>query len=395
MTLISQKLVSALEDYLRGELRQTGPIILHEPYFGGRERDYVNDCIDSGWVSSVGAYVTQFEQMLCDYTGVKHAIATVNGTAALHTSLHLLGIGPGDEVLCPALSFIATANAIAYCGAAPHFVDIEDRTLGIDPVRLEVYLDQIALQSAIGLCNRLTGRPIKALVVMHTFGHPADLDGLTKVCSKFGIPLVEDAAESLGSLYKGRHTGNDGFISAVSFNGNKIVTTGGGGAVLTNDPELARRARHLTTTAKSPHRWEFRHDEVGFNYRLPNINAALGCAQLEQLAGFVEIKRQLTQGYSAALNNVSGISLFIEPEFARSNYWLQAIILDQEFSHQRDEILALTNDAGIMTRPVWVPLNQLPMFSKAPCDGDLPVTRSIAARLINVPSGPVLISGVA
>jgi len=273
-------------------LRQVLPadrhaIALHEPSFAGNEWTYVKDCLDTGWVSSVGAYVDRLEADLSAYAGVRNAIAVVNGTAALHICLILAGVKANDEVLIPALTFVATANAVAYCGAVPHFADVEERTLGIDPTRLADYLTTTAELRSGGCYNRRTGRRIKAVVAMHTFGHPVDLDPLWRHCLRFGIELIEDAAESLGSFYKGRHTGNWGRLAAVSFNGNKIVTTGGGGAILTNDQELALQARHITTTAKIPHRWAFDHDRIGYNYRLPNINAALGCAQLEQLPGFL------------------------------------------------------------------------------------------------------------
>jgi perosamine synthetase len=391
MTFDTPALVGALRSYLRDRLGHQGHIPLHEPRFVGNEKAYLNDCVDTGWVSTVGAYVSRFEAMLCTATGAAHCVATVNGTAALHAALLVVGVRPGDEVLCPSLSFVATANAISYCGGVPHFVDIEERTLGVDPQRLAGYLETVAERTADGVRNRLTGRPIRAVVVMHTFGHPVDLDAIAAVCSAWSLALVEDAAESLGSSYRGRHTGNIGVVSALSFNGNKIITTGGGGAVLTNDPQLAARLRHLTTTAKQPHRWAFFHDETGYNYRLPNINAAMGCAQLEHLDDFVDAKRRLTQGYREALNGLDGVVLFVEQDFARSNYWLQCLLLAPACADCRDEVLAATNDAGIMTRPVWEPLHTLPMYVTAPRDGALPVTMSVAARLINIPSSPGLL----
>lgn len=364
-------------------------ISLHEPRFAGNEWVYVKECLDTGWVSSVGGYVDRLEADLAAYTGAKRAVAVVNGTAALHICLLLAGVEAGDEVLIPALTFIATANAVAYCGAIPHFVDSEERTLGLDPARLADYLAERTEIRHDGCYNRTTGRRIKAVVPMHTFGHPVDLDPLLEICQSFHIELIEDAAESLGSFYKGRHTGNWGRLSAVSFNGNKIITTGGGGAILTNDDELAARAKHLTTTAKVPHRWEFNHDMIGYNYRLPNINAALGCAQLEQLPEFLTNKRNLAQRYAAAFEKINGIRFFTEPDFANSNYWLNALLLDEEVASQRDNVLALTNDAGIMTRPSWSLMHRLPMFADSP-RMELPIAEAIEKRLINIPSSAFL-----
>lgn len=367
-------------------------ISLHEPCFAGNEWRYVKECLDTGWVSSVGAFVDRLEVDLAAYTGVKRAIAVVNGTAALHICLLLAGVEAGDEVLIPTLTFIATANAVSYCGAHPHLVDSEERTLGIDPLRLADYLDDIAEIRSDGSYNRSTGRRIKAVVPMHTFGHPVDLDPLAALCRRFRIELVEDAAESLGSFYKGRHTGNFGRLSALSFNGNKVITTGGGGAILTNDEELAARAKHLTTTAKVPHRWEFRHDMIGYNYRLPNLNAALGCAQLEELPGFLASKRRLAEAYAAAFAGISGVRLVAEPEFARSNFWLNALLLDDELAGERDNLLAQTNAAGIMTRPAWTPMHRLPIFSG--CQRmELDVAESLERRLINIPSSVILGGG--
>ena len=381
---------TTIVDALRGVLpAEGGPVCLHEPKFTGNEWAYVKECLDTGWVSSVGKFVDRFEEDLTAYTGARHAVAVVNGTAALHICLLLAGVKQEDEVLVPAMTFIATANAVTYCGAIPHFVECEERTLGLDPAALVRYLEDISYIGAEGCINRLTGRRIKAVVPMHTFGHPVDLDPLVEVCQRFRLELVEDAAESLGSFYKGKHTGNHGRVSALSFNGNKVVTTGGGGAILTNDEELGRLAKHLTTTAKVPHRWEFNHDMIGFNYRLPNINAALGCAQLEQLPGFVEHKRALADRYRLAFAGVKGVRFFTEPEFARSNYWLNVLLLDEELAGERDAVLTATNDAGIMTRPAWTPMHRLPMFADAP-RMSLPVTGSLAARLINIPSSAFL-----
>lgn len=358
---------------------------LHEPRFAGNEWAYVKECLDSGWVSSVGAFVDRFENDLAAYTGAERAVAVVNGTAALHLCLQLVGVQPGDEVLVPTLTFVATANAVAYCAAVPHFVDSEERTLGLDPEKLAGYLAAIA-ELRNGACfNRQTGRRIKAVVPMHTFGHPVDLDPLLEVCQRYRIELVEDAAESLGSFYKGRHTGNCGRVGALSFNGNKVITTGGGGAILTNDAELGRLAKHLTTTAKVPHRWEFNHDMLGYNYRLPNLNAALGCAQLEQLPAFLASKRALAERYRAAFAGLDGVRFFSEPAVARSNYWLNVLLLDGAHARERDAVLAATNDAGLMTRPAWTPLHRLPMYAACP-RMELAVAEGLVERLVNIPS---------
>jgi perosamine synthetase len=378
---------TAVIDALKSVLPANGGhIALHEPSFGGNEWTYVKECLDTGWVSSVGKFVDRFERQLADYTGVKHAVAVVNGTAALHVCLKLVGVEQGDEVLMPTLTFIATANAINYCGAIPHFVDSDENTLGLDPQKLGLYLDQIA-EVRNGACfNKKTGRRIKAIVPMHTFGHPIDLDPLTEICSRYRIELVEDAAESLGSFYKGKHTGNWGRVSALSFNGNKVITTGGGGAILTNDEELGRLAKHLTTTAKVPHKWSFSHDRVGFNYRLPNINAALGCAQLEQLPHFIKNKRKLAEDYCKALAGIEGVSFYTEPDFAKSNYWLNVLLLDRSFANQRDALLEATNNLGIMTRPAWNLMHEQDMFKSCPKMDNLDSAKDIEQRLINIPS---------
>ncbi|MEZ0317541.1 MAG: LegC family aminotransferase [Methylophilaceae bacterium] len=366
------------------------PVALHEPKFTGNEANYVNECIQTGWVSSVGKFVDKFEQGLAEYTGVKHAIAVVNGTAALHIALKLAGVERDDEVFVPTLTFIATANAISYCGAIPHFVDSSHKTLGLDPEKLEVYLRQ-ATEVKSGECfNKRTGRRIKAVLPMHAFGHAVDLERLADICQTYYIELVEDTAESLGSFYKGKHTGHWGKVSALSFNGNKIITTGGGGAILTNDETLGKIAKHITTTAKIPHRWLFMHDEIGYNYRMPNLNAALGCAQLEQIESFLVSKRRLADNYKQAFSGVEGISFFSEPEFAKSNYWLNAILLDSSNAHLRDELLEQTNSQGIMTRPAWELMHTLRMYVMCPRMEDLSVAQDILKRLINIPSSVIL-----
>ncbi|OZC03434.1 LegC family aminotransferase [Rubricoccus marinus] len=364
---------------------------LHEPRFAGNEWEYVKECIDTGWVSSAGKYVDRFEQMLAEVTGARRAVAVVNGTAALHVALRLVGVERGDEVLIPALTFVATANAVAYCGATPHFADSEEATLGMDPDALEDYLAGIA-EVRDGACvNRQTGRVIRAAVPMHTFGHPVRLGPLAEVCERYGIALVEDAAESLGSMYRGVHTGRIGRVGTLSFNGNKTITTGGGGALITDDEALADLAKHLTTTAKQPHRWAYHHDHVGYNYRLPNINAALGCAQVEQLDGFLASKRELASRYSEAFAGVKDVQFVEEPPESTSNYWLGALLLARGREDERDAVLAATNDAGIMTRPVWSLMSSLPMYAGSP-SMDLSVARGIVRRLINIPSSAFLVS---
>ena len=392
---MSQPTISALSANVVNGIRRVigpSPAVLHEPCFQGNEWAYVKECIDSTFVSSVGKFVDQFETGLAEYTGASRAIAVANGTAALHIALLLVGVSRDDEVLAPALSFVATANAISYCGGVPHFVDSEETTLGVDAGALRAYLRDVTTMRG-GVCfNAATGRPIRALVPMHTFGHPSDIEGLLDVSAEFRLALIEDAAESLGSTHNGRHTGTFGRVGTLSFNGNKTITTGGGGAILTNDLSLAARAKHLTTTAKLPHRWEFVHDEVGYNYRMPNINAALGCAQLEQLPRLVEAKRLLHARYAAVFAGIEHVRLLAEPPGARSNYWLQALLLDESHAAERDAILGATNDDGLMTRPAWTLMHRLAAFANSP-RMPLPVAESLSARLINIPSSAQLAFG--
>ncbi len=382
MTDLAETVLTTIRNVLSSHRALIG---LHEPLFKGKEGEYVKECLDTGWVSSVGKFVDRFEKKLAEYTGVKRAIAVVNGTCALHLALKLAGVEPGNEVIVPTLTFVATANAVAYTGATPHFVDSEEGTLGLDPDKLETYLNDIS-EIRKGTCyNKLTGKRITAVVPMHVFGHPVDLDPLFEVCKNFKLILIEDAAESLGSFYKGKHTGNWGKLSVLSFNGNKIITTGGGGAILTNDSTLADRAKHLSTTAKLPHKWEYNHDEIGYNYRLPNINAALGCAQIENLPYFIKEKRNLAKRYQSAFESIKEISFFSEPDNAKSNYWLNTILLEQGFEHERDTVLQILNDNGIQARPVWTLLHKLPMYKDCP-KMDLTTAKSLEARLINIPS---------
>lgn len=366
-----------------------GRVALHEPTFIGNEWAYLKDCLDSTFVSSVGRYVDRFEAELAAFTGARHAVAVVNGTAALQVALRLAGVRAGDEVLMPALTFVATANAVSHVSATPHFVDSEMRTLGLDPAALREHLGRIAERRAGQCVNRATGKVIRAVVPMHVFGHPVDLDGLLSVTRDYRIAMVEDAAESLGSLYGDRHTGRFGMLGTLSFNGNKTITTGGGGAIITDDAELARQAKHLTTTAKRSHRWEFWHDDIGYNFRMPNLNAALGCAQLEQLPRLVEAKRALHARYAQAFAGVRGLSLVREPVGSHSNYWLQALLLDRPDLAMRDAVLTATNDGGLMTRPVWVLMHRMPQFSACP-RAPLDVATRLEDSLINIPSSPVL-----
>lgn len=390
MSTISETLPAAVVAALREALGAPAAAVpLHAPLFEGREWDYVKECLDSTWVSSVGRYVDRFENMLEDISGVARAVAVVNGTCALHMAFLLAGVRPGDEVLAPALTFAATANAVVHAGATPHFVDSEEATLGLDAARLETHLAETAERTAAGCRNKATGRIIRAVAPMHVFGHPADLDALAAVCARWGLVMVEDAAEALGSLYKGRHVGGHGRLSVLSFNGNKIVTCGGGGAILTNDVELAKRARHLTTTAKLPHPWRFDHDAVGYNYRLPNLNAALGCAQLERLPAFVASKRALAARYAEAFAGLPGVSVFPEPPFARSNYWLHTLLLDASDTALRDETIRLANAAGLGVRPAWTLMHRLPMYADCP-RADLSTAERLEGRIISLPSGAAL-----
>lgn len=363
--------------------QSNGPIPLHAPVFEGNEKAFLLNTIDSTYVSYVGEYVSRFETQLQQLTGARHAIAVVNGTSALQMALILAGVKPGDVVVTQSLSFAGTTNAISHAGALPAFVDVDRITLGMSASSLgDFFSDQCVL--ADGECrHRDTGRRIAACVPMHTFGHPCKIDEVVAMCQTWSVAVVEDAAEAVGSTYLGRHCGTFGRLGIFSFNGNKIVTTGGGGAILTDDDKLGQLARHLTTTAKVKHPWKFVHDAVGYNLRLPNINAALGCAQLEQLGKFISFKRELAERYRQCFNGM-GVPFVSEPPGSRSIYWLCAILLDD--ADQRDALLAATNDAGVMTRPIWEPLHTLSMYSQAP-RVSLPVTLEIAARLVNLPSG--------
>ena len=362
-----------------------GTVALHEPSFNGNEIAYLTECINSTYVSSVGKFVDRFEKELAEYTGAKYVVAVVNGTAALHIALKLAGVLPGDEVLIPALTFVATANSVIYCNATPHFVDSEELTLGIDSNKLREYLKANTEQVSNKCININTGKVIRAIVPMHTFGHPSDLEGLLSVANDFNIAMVEDAAEALGSYYGGQHVGTFGKIGTLSFNGNKTITTGGGGAIVTDDESIARHAKHLVNTAKLPHAWEFNHNEVGFNYRMPNLNAALGCAQLEQLPAKLNFKRELYNKYQKAFEEVEEMNLFAEPVKSKSNYWLQTLLLKKGDFSKRDSILASTNAAGLMTRPAWILINKLEPF-KIYQSMELNCALSLEKRIINIPS---------
>ncbi len=403
-------------DFIRSLYPNHGFIPLHEPYFPGNEKKYLADCIDSTFVSSVGKYVDKFEEMIRDFTSAKYAIATVNGTAALHAALKLAGVGYGDLVITQPLTFIATCNAISYCGAESAFVDIDRDTLGMSPDSLEAWLKENVEEAFMGLegregldsleglqsaqlsqpskpsqqrsaqpisIHKATGKRISACVPMHTFGHPCEIDRIVEICTRYHIPVVEDSAESIGSYYKGQHTGTFGKLGVLSFNGNKTITTGGGGMILTNDDELGKLAKHITTTAKVPHPWKFEHDMVGFNYRLPNVNAAIGCAQMEKLPEILENKRSTARAYQDFFGAMDGIDYVPEPQDSISNYWLNVILLNS--LEERESFLKQTNDNKVMTRPAWILMNELKMF-KDSISSDLIVSQEIADRLVNIPS---------
>lgn len=385
-------------DFIRSLYPDRDFIPLHEPYFGGNEKKYLNECIDSTFVSSVGKFVDRFEELMREYTGAKYAVATVNGTSALHVALKLAGVQQNDLVITQPLTFVATCNAISYCGADPVFVDIDRDTLGMSPDALEAWLEVNTLVED-GVCYYLPRmdanektlmnangggrRRISACVPMHSFGHPCRIDQIVEVCERYHIPVVEDSAESLGSYYKEQHTGTFGKLGVLSFNGNKTITTGGGGMVLTDDDELGPLAKHITTTAKKPHPWRFEHDMIGFNYRMPNVNAALGCAQMEQLDDILENKRETARHYQAFFKNKSEAEHVVEPKNSISNYWLNVILLKN--LEERELFLKETNDNKVMTRPAWLLMNELDIFKDTVCV-DLSKSREIADRLINIPS---------
>jgi len=372
-------------DFIKG-LYKEEIVPLHEPIFVGNEEKYVLDTIRSSYVSSIGEYVDKVEKFMADFTGSKYAIATVNGTSALHIALLLSGVKENTEVITQPLTFVATCNAISYCGAYPTFVDVDNDTLGMSPESLESFLVENCLFKDDGVYNKLTNRKITAIVPMHTFGHPCKIDKIIEIADRYNIPVVEDAAESLGSFYKGKHTGTFGKFGIISFNGNKIVTSGGGGVILTSDEVLAKKAKHLTTTAKVPHKWKYYHDEIGFNYRMPNLNAALLLAQLENLEKFLKIKRNLAMKYKEFFDWL-GVEFFTEPEYATSNYWLNAIFLRDR--KEKDEFLEFSHENGVLCRPAWVLMNKLPMYKNC-FSYKLKNANKIEDKLVNIPSGVIL-----
>lgn len=376
-------LFACIIEFIKALYPNENPVPLHAPRFSGNEKKYLIDCIDTTYVSYVGKYVSRFEDEIRQFTGAKYAVAVSSGTAALHVALLLTEVAPGDEVITQPLTFVATANAISYCGAQPVFVDVERSTLGLDPEKLNDFLLNNGILKSDGKCyNKITGRKIAACVPMHTFGHPVRIDQIIEICQRYQIPVVEDAAEALGSFYKGQHAGTSGDIGSLSFNGNKPVTTGGGGMIITNDETRAAKAKHLTTTAKQPHPWEFVHDDVGYNYRMPNINAAVGCAQMECFAGVLENKRTTAQMYNQFFQEI-GIPFITEPAHARSNYWLNAIVLKDR--QKREQFLAYSTEKGIQTRPVWTLMSHLPMYRHCQCT-PLETAQWLEDRLVNIPS---------
>lgn len=358
---------------------------LHEPEFGGNEKKYLLECIDSGFVSSVGNFVTQFEEELAAFTGAPFAIATVSGTAALHLALIGAGVQPGDEVLVPAISFVATASAVIQAGAVPHFVDVSSDSWGLDPEALGAYLATISTSRRGKLTNTASGRSITAVIPMHTLGHPVDMPALRETAGAYGLQIVEDAAESLGSYVGKEHTGLAGTVGVLSFNGNKTITTGGGGALLTSDAEIARKIRHLSTTARIPHPWEFDHDEIGYNYRMPNINAALGLAQLEQLAGFLIAQRALHRRYQGLLAGSKLGEVKSERPETTSNYWLQSFLLAPQHQHIKDDLIQACISIGLPVRPLWKPLNTLKPYSHFP-SAPTSVSNDLYSRVVCLPS---------
>ena len=367
---------------LSREIFGSGFIPLHRPLFEGNERQYLINCIDSNFVSSVGAKVTEFEEKVAKFTGAKYAIATVNGTAALHVAIELAGVKPGDEIISQALTFIATCNAISYAGAEPLFVDVDVDTMGLSPVALKSFLEENAEKRTSGTFNKTSGKKISACVPMHTFGFPCRIAEIAEICADWDIALIEDAAESLGSYAGSRHTGTFGSMATLSFNGNKVITTGGGGMIITNDSELAKRAKYITTTAKVPHPYEFVHDEIGYNYRMPNLNAALGCAQMERLREFLAIKTKLADQWGVFFdqNDVRFVRAIDEN---KANHWLNTLVLDSR--EERDNFLKFTNDNGVMTRPIWTLMSKLPMFKECQTDG-LENSLWLEDRVVNIPS---------
>ena len=372
----------AVINFIKSIYNKNKFIPLHEPRFIGNEKKYLNECIDSTYVSSAGKFVDDFEEKIAKYIGTKYAVATSNGTSALHISLILADVDKDSEVISQPLTFVATCNAINYCNAKPIFVDVDKDTMGLSPSALRTFLENNTTIKNKKCINNKTNKVIKACVPMHTYGHPCKIDQIKEICDEHYIFLIEDAAESVGTFYKKRHTGTFGQLGALSFNGNKIITAGGGGCIVTDDQTLAKKAKHLTTTAKVPHKWDFNHDIVGYNYRMPNLNAALLVAQLEKLNDFIIDKRNLANEYEVFFKSIN-YNFFKEPEGSRSNYWLNSIILENQ--KQRDQFLEDTNSSGVMTRPIWILMNKLPMLKDALC-GNLENSEWLYERVINIPS---------
>jgi perosamine synthetase len=384
MTSLAEKIVAAIESVVG-----VGPVALHEPTIRGNEWKYLRECLDTACVSSEGRFLTQFEADLARFTGARYVVAVSSGTAALHIALLLAGVKDSDEVLVPDLSFVATSNAVTYCGAIPHFIECEEETLGVDSQKVHEYLREVTEQRGECCVNKETGRVIRAIVPMHTFGHPVQMEALLKLANDHKLAVIEDAAESVGSLYRSKHTGTFGLAGVLSFNGNKTITTGSGGAILTDHSEIASRARHLSRTAKVSHAWDYIHDEIGYNYRMSNLNAALGCAQLEQLPQLLEEKRRLFSRYNNAFSEINNVKLFSEPPGCTSNYWLQALLLDTAVADNLSDILTHANTAGYMLRPAWRPLSSLGLYKNSPKMQNTKV-ENLAARIINIPSNPEL-----
>lgn len=369
-------------EFIRSQFPGQDFIPLHEPRFRGNEKKYLIDTIDSTYVSSVGPFVNRFEEMISQLAGTRCGVATVNGTAALQVALQLAGVKENTEVITQGLTFVATANAISYLKAHPIFIDVDIDTMGLSPDSLSSFLEEFAEEREDGYYNQKSGRKIAAILPMHTFGHPCRIDQIVTIAKKYSLPVVEDAAESIGSLYKNKHTGSFGLLGTFSFNGNKTLTCGGGGAIVTNDDALGKSGKYLTTTAKQPHAWEYYHDQIGYNFRMPNLNAALACAQMEQLSDFVENKRELARRYQHFFSS-AGIEFKLEPANSKSNYWLMAIQLENR--KERDQFLTDTNERKIMTRPIWTLMTKLPMYQHCQHDG-LKLSSFLEDRIVNIPS---------
>ena len=358
---------------------------LHEPRLDEFELHNLKKCIETNFVSSVGEYVNKFEALLQEFTNSKCAVALVNGTSALHLALKVVGIKANEEIICPSLTFVATPNAVSYLNAVPHFVDISEKTLGLDPLALKNWLKEIIISKSGQSINKHTGRIVSAIIPMHTFGHPVEIEAILELAKEYNLKVIEDAAESLGSFYKEKHTGTFGDVGILSFNGNKIITTGGGGALLTNNEKIADYAKYLSTTAKQKHKRRFIHDEIGFNYRLPNLNAAIGCSQIIKLPDFITSKRNLFLKYKKAFASLTSVKLFTEPIHTKSNYWLQTLILEKSYENQMENILEYTNNEGLMTRPAWELMHRSKMYRNCP-RAPLPIAESLVKRIINIPS---------